>query len=177
MNMPLNIKRVYLIGIMGAGKTTVGKILATVLEWQLVDTDSEIEALTGKDIPTIFSEENESGFRDYEEQIIASTAIKTQVIICCGGGVVTRQKNLEFLTNEIVVWMDLSPAEAIARIGYSNDRPLLDTNEDMLLQLNDILIERREAYSKAAKIRVNSGGFSPEIIATNILRELEHVHV
>ncbi|NQV16013.1 shikimate kinase [bacterium] len=178
MNMSAaSITRVYLIGIMGAGKSTVGRILATTLDWQLVDTDLEIEALTGKSISTIFAEEGETGFRDYEEQIMMETAHKNRAVICCGGGVVTRQKNLNFLAHELVVWLDLSPAEALARIEHSGNRPLLKETEDAMSQLNNILIARREAYTKVAKIRINSGGFPPEIIASNILGELERVHV
>ena len=167
------ISRVYLVGLMGAGKSTVGKILADVLDWKLADIDHEIETLAGRTIPVIFNEQGEGRFRDYEAQILLGTAKLDKAIIACGGGVVIRPGNVDFLKNQISVWLDLSPAEAAARIEHSQERPLLEECEDTRQTLNDILAERRDAYLAASKIHVNSGGRAPEIIATEILRAIE----
>ncbi len=176
MNIPADISKVYLIGLMGAGKSTVGKILAAEFDWQFVDLDHEIEALAGKDIPTIFEEETEEGFRLYEKQILQNTASFNETIIACGGGVVTKAENIAFLQGEITIWLDLSPAEAAARLEHAQDRPLLSECQNTLSQLNDILISRREAYAKTAKIRIKSGELSPELIASNILKEIKQFY-
>jgi len=173
MDISLAASRVYLIGLMGAGKSTVGKILADVLDWQLVDIDHEIETLAGSTIPVIFNEQGEDRFREYETQVLLGTAERDKVIIACGGGVVLRSGNVGFLNKEIAVWLDLSPAEAAARVEHSHERPLLEGCDDTLQKLNDILNERRDAYLAASKIHVNSGGRAPEIIATEILRAIE----
>ena len=177
MNMPASIRRIYLIGLMGAGKTTVGKILAAVLEWQFVDMDHEIEILANLDIPEIFKTHGEEGFRNRETQILKNTINLDGAIISCGGGVVTQADNIEILSSQTTAWLDLSPAEASARLEHSKNRPLLDRSEDTLNQLNEILIERRDAYAKAATIRISSGGQSPEVIASGILKELETINV
>ncbi len=173
MNIPKKVKRLYLVGLMGAGKTTVGRLLATVLDWDFVDMDQKIEALADKDIPTIFETEGEAGFRAYESKILKSTVDLQEAVIACGGGVVTRPENIEILNGEITVWLDLSPAEAAVRLEHSKNRPLLNSCDDTLMQLNEILIDRRAAYKKSAIIRISSGGLSPEIIASDILSELE----
>ncbi len=173
MSMPLGISRIYLIGLMGAGKSTVGKILARTLDWKLFDIDHEIEASTGSDIPTIFESEGEDGFRDYESQVLLQTAPLDKAIIPCGGGIVIREENVEFLSDEVAIWLDLPPAEAAARLEHSDNRPLLEECNDTLNKLTEILVARSESYAKAAKIRINSGDRSPEIIASEILKELE----
>lgn len=173
MKLHSGVNRVYLIGLMGAGKSTVGKILARVLKWEFVDLDHEIETLTGKDIPKIFCEEGEEEFRNHETTVLKRTTDMNKTIIACGGGVVTRAENVDFLLQEIVVWLDLSPAEAAARLGYSPNRPLLSECKDTRVELTEILTERREAYTKTAKIRINSGDESPEIITGKILIALE----
>jgi len=177
VNMPASVQRIYIIGLMGAGKTTVGKILATVLHWPFIDMDQKIEILTGKDIPTIFETEGEVGFRKYESKILLDTLELKTAVVSCGGGVVTQVRNIEILKNENTIWLDLSPAEAAARLEHSKNRPLLDICQDTLMQLNEILIDRREAYNQASTIRISSGGHSPEIIASDILKELEVTHV
>ncbi len=157
---------------MGAGKSTVGKILATVLERRFVDMDHEIEAFASKEIPDIFEELGEEYFRKLETQILQNTADLSNAIIACGGGVVTSKQNIEFLSSKIVVWLDLSPAEAAVRLEHSTHRPLLKGCQDTLMQLNDILLARRDAYASTARIHVKAGGVSPEIIASDILHEI-----
>ncbi len=177
MKLHAGVNMVYLIGLMGAGKSTVGKILARVLKWEFIDLDHKIEVLTGKDIPKIFDEEGEEGFRNHETKVLKETAGLNKKIIACGGGIVTRPDNIEFLTSEIVVWLNLTPAEAAARLGYSPDRPLLSGCKDTLVELNEILTERREAYAKTAEIHIDSGDQSPEIITGNIMIALERQRV
>ena len=128
----MNSKKIYLIGLMGAGKSTIGKLLAKSLSWQFLDLDHEIESLAEKTIPTIFKEECESGFRDYETQALKNTAELQRAVIACGGGVVTRAENVDFLKNETTVWLEISAEEAATRLEYSEDRPLLSECKDTL---------------------------------------------
>ncbi len=165
--------KVYLIGLMGAGKSTVGKILADTLKWQLLDIDHEIEKLVGHDIPTIFKEQGEAGFRDYETQILKETIEMKHAIIPCGGGIVTRSENLEYLKSHLTVWLDVSPEEAAARLEHSDHRPLLDECEDTIKKLKEILDTRQTAYGQAATIHINTGNRGPEMIAREILEKLE----
>jgi shikimate kinase len=176
MDLPGAINNVYLIGLMGAGKSTVGKLLAKVLERQFVDLDHEIELLAGCDIPAIFEEQGETRFRDYEAQVLLRTGALKKTIIACGGGVVTQEQNMAFLQDKAVVWLDLSPAEAAARLEHSPNRPLLKGCQDTLMQLNEILLSRRAAYAQAASIHINSGGVSPEVLATDILHQLAELY-
>jgi len=171
------ISRIYLIGLMGAGKSTVGKLLARSLNWSFLDLDREIEALAGKTISAIFQEESETGFRDYEEQVLKKTVTRNQCVIACGGGVISSLENIRFLKNETTVWLDLSAAEAAARLEYSEDRPLLGECKDTLQELNEILSARQAAYAETARLRVASDKFPPEIIACNIVKELEKMDV
>ena len=107
----MSISKVYLIGLMGAGKSTVGQLLADALSWQLLDIDNEIEKISGNDIPTIFEAHGEDGFRDYEAQVLMETASLSEAIIPCGGGIVTRPENVEYLKDHLTIWLDVSPEE------------------------------------------------------------------
>lgn len=174
--MPSGVRCIYLIGLMGAGKSTVGKFLATILNWQFVDLDHEIEVLTGLDISSIFEKQGEAHFRTYESQLLEKTSDLKDAIVACGGGVVTQEQNLKFLQDKTVVWLDLSPAEAAARLEHSPNRPLLNGCQDTLVQLNEILLARRDAYTRAARVRISSGGVLPEVLATDIVHQLVELY-
>ncbi len=173
MTTTRDIGKVYLIGLMGAGKSTIGKILAEALKWQLIDIDHEIESFAGSNIPTIFEEEGEGGFRDYEAQVLMETAEKYRTVIPCGGGIVTRPENVEFLKEQLTVWLDVSPEEAASRLEHSDERPLLNECRDTIQKLRDILNDRQAAYAQAASIHILSGTQAPDIIAAEILEQME----
>ena len=172
MTVPATIERVYLIGLMGAGKSTVGRLLAEVLSWTFIDLDAEISAAAGKSIPNIFADLGENVFREFESRLLQQTLSKKQVVIACGGGVILQPENIKLLKQELTVWLELSPAEAAARLEHAEKRPLLNECEDTVTKLNEILNSRRQAYTEVARIRVNSGGLAPELIASKILSEL-----
>ena len=177
MSFPGGIGKVYLIGLMGAGKSTIGKILADTLKWQLLDIDHEIEKFAGNDIPTIFEEQGEDGFRDYESQVLMESASLNEAIIPCGGGIVTRPENVEYLKDQLTIWLDVSPEEAAARLEHSDHRPLLNECSDTIKKLQEILDSRQVGYAEAASIQINAGDQPPEIIASEILEKLESIHV
>lgn len=167
-NLNPEIKRIYLIGLMGAGKSTVGKLLAAMRDWTFIDLDQEVEAATGKDISTIFRDEGEERFRDHESRALNQTSDHENTIVACGGGIVTRSRNVAFLQQEYTVWLDLTPAEASRRLKYSSNRPLLSGCDTTQLELETILMDRWDAYIASARIRIDSGESSPESVAANI---------
>lgn len=173
----LSIYQIYLVGLMGAGKSTVGKLLAQTLNWDFLDLDNEIESTSGNTISQIFSESGEDAFRQLESEALHKTKALQNVIIACGGGVVTRAENVSFLKDVTTIWLELTPEEAAARLEYATDRPLLSECKDTLNKLGSILESRQDAYTQAATLRINAGGNSPETIAGQIMKELKALNV
>ena len=171
------INRVYLIGLMGAGKSTVGKLLAEKLGWSFLDLDHEIEAKSGLTISEIFAESGETTFRALESAALLNTASLKESVIACGGGIVTQQGNIDFLKQWSTVWLVLSPEEAAKRLEYVTDRPLLSECKDTMKKLDHILNSRQEAYAEASMIQVSSEESSPNLIAEQIIMKLEIPHV
>lgn len=165
--------KIYLIGLMGAGKSTVGRILGKTLDWQFQDLDEEIQKLTGRKISNIFKELGEAKFREYESQALLATARLNTTIISCGGGIVTSPENREYLANQMTVWLDVTPGEAASRLKGSDDRPLLECCDDTIEKLGSILASRQAAYAHAASIQIHTGQKAPQVIVEEILDKLE----
>ncbi|MCF7807374.1 MAG: shikimate kinase [Candidatus Marinimicrobia bacterium] len=170
-------KNIYLIGLMGAGKSTVGKLLAQKLDWHFQDLDEEIERESDQTIAQIFSESGEAVFRQMESATLLRTEMLQNTIIACGGGVVTSTENLEFLKEQSTIWLVLSPEEAAARLEYATDRPLLSRCKDTLQKLGNILEARQEAYARASTLQINVGEKSPDTIVDQVMKELSIRHV
>ena len=116
----------FLIGLMGAGKTTLGRVLAKQLEWKFYDTDQEIERKTGVNIPLIFELEGEVGFRKREATIIQELSFKAQAVIATGGGAVLLEENRVQMQNRgYVIYLDASPEVLWQRIFRDKNRPLI----------------------------------------------------
>lgn len=121
-------KNIALIGFMGTGKTTVGKILAEKLNYDFVDTDDYIEDIIGKSIKDIFDEYGEDYFREKETEILNEILKKNKQVISTGGGLITRDINREMLLNECyVVSLSATAKNIYFRVKDNNDRPLLNT--------------------------------------------------
>ncbi|MDX2256459.1 MAG: shikimate kinase [Pseudanabaenaceae cyanobacterium bins.39] len=145
----LNGTNIFLIGMMGSGKSTVGKILAQRLNYNFLDTDTLIEQCAGKSIPQIFADDGEPTFRDLEQQVLAQVAAHTRLVVATGGGIVMRSLNWSHLHNGIVIWID-APIEVLhdRLLHEVAQRPLL--NPDNLQQrLQDIYEQRRDRYAQA----------------------------
>lgn len=139
----------YLIGMMGCGKTTIGHWLAQALGYQFFDTDQLIEASTGQTIPAIFANEGETRFRDLETQVLAELSPYFRLVIATGGGIVQRPQNWGYLHHGIVIWLDVVPDLLITRLRADpNPRPLLQT-EDPYGTLLQLLDQRRPLYAQA----------------------------
>jgi shikimate kinase len=161
----------YLIGMMGAGKSTVGEALAARLGYRFLDTDTTIEQLMGQSIPQIFATLGESAFRDIESQVLAEVAAYRRMAIATGGGIVLRQQNWSYLHHGIVIWLDVPVEVLYARLQGNTTRPLLqDANPQQ--RLRDLLGDRQRLYAQA-DIRVQvSADETPDQLVDRILEAI-----
>ena len=170
--MPL-LHRVYLVGPMGAGKTTIGKYLAQHLKLQFADTDSEIESRTGADIPWIFDVEGEEGFRDREQQVVEEMTQWDDIVLATGGGVILRPENRRALGGRgFVVYLYASVDEQVKRTRRDRRRPLLQKGdpEEVLRGLMEV---RDPLYREIADHTIDTDGCSPKTVAQRLVRELQ----
>ncbi len=164
-------KNIYLIGFMGAGKTSVGKILAEKLQLEFCDLDELIEAECGKTISSIFSDHGEAFFRELESKTLRSVSQNGGQIVATGGGVVLRQSNWKIMKEEgITIYLKASPDVLWNRIKNDTSRPLLQV-EKPFEKVRELLSLRMPLYEKA-DIVIETENKSPENIADNIIGQL-----
>jgi len=146
----------FLIGPMGAGKTTIGKQLAKCLNMKFADSDKEIEKRTGVDIPLIFELEGESGFRKRETAMIDSLTNKDTIILATGGGAVLSEQNRGFLVSRgTVIYLNTSIDQILERTHRDTQRPLLQT-DDPRGKLEELAAERNPLYESIADITIST---------------------
>jgi shikimate kinase len=167
---------IALVGFMGVGKSTVGQILAGMLDFEFIDTDRVIETREGRRISEIFSQEGETRFRDLETGLIREYEIQQGLILSTGGGLVVRPENLASLqTHALIVCLWASPAVIYERVRYQGHRPLLHT-PDPQARIAELLEQRKPAYQQS-DILVGVDFRSPQETAqyiTNSFRLLRH---
>lgn len=147
----------YLVGLMGAGKTTVGRLLARHYGCVFYDSDHEIVARTGVKIPIIFEIEGEAGFRKREEAVIADLTAMSGIVLATGGGAVLSAVNRENLRkNGVVIYLRGTPEHLFERTRHDRNRPLLQT-ENPLARLRELYQERDPLYRDIADIVVDTG--------------------
>jgi shikimate kinase len=144
----LNGINLYLIGMMGAGKSSTGAELAQALGYQFFDTDAVVEAAAGKPIAEIFASQGEVTFRQIETQVLAELATYRRLVVATGGGIVTQQQNWSYLHHGIVVWLDAPPVLLQSRLVGDRDRPLLQA-PNWETQLAQLLDQRQPLYAQA----------------------------
>ncbi len=160
---------IFLVGLMGAGKTTVGKLLAKMRGCEFYDSDHEIERRTGVNIPLIFELEGEAGFRKRETQVIRDLSMMGKIVLATGGGAVLMPENREALKqNGTVVYLCASVNELCNRTKGDRNRPLLQ-NGDPRAKLEALYQQRDPLYREVADMVVETGG-QPVI---NIVNEIE----
>ncbi len=141
---------VFLVGPMGAGKTTVGRHLADLLGRSFIDSDHEIERRTGATIPWIFEKEGEAGFRLREEAVLAELTAMSNIVLATGGGAVTQEQNRIYLRNRgTVIYLFTPVAMQVARTSRDRNRPLLQTS-DPEARLKELLAIRDPLYRSVA---------------------------
>jgi shikimate kinase len=153
-------ENIFLVGLMGAGKTSVGKLLAQRLGKDFYDCDHEIEGATGVKISVIFEIEGESGFRARESKMLAELANRRNVLVATGGGAVLSVPNRKLLAdNGIVVYLRAAPADLWRRTRHDKQRPLLNT-ADRMARFEQLFAERDPLYVEIADIIVDTGSQS-----------------
>lgn len=147
----------YLVGLMGAGKTTVGKVLAKHYGCTFRDSDQEIEARTGVKIPVIFEIEGETGFRKREEAVIAELTAMSGIVLATGGGAILSPLTRENLRRTgVVVYLRGTPEHLFERTRHDRNRPLLQT-ENPLAKLRELYHQRDPLYREVAEIVIDTG--------------------
>ncbi len=154
---------IVLIGLMGSGKTTVGKIIARKLCWEFIDTDSLIvEQAGGRSIPEIFASEGEAGFRRREADALRGLLGRRNCVIATGGGIITTQCNRPLLRHlGYIVWLEAPVTLLARRTSFNQDRPLLQAS-DPSARLQSLLAERMPLYKDLADLRIQTQDLQPE---------------
>ena len=167
------IPSIYLVGPMGAGKSTIGRLLSTELGLEFFDSDKVIEERCGANIPWIFDMEGEEGFREREQQVIDELTQRPNIVLATGGGVVMRELNRNHLASRgTVVYLCTAVKQQLERTAKDKNRPLLQTDnpEEVLQKLFSI---RDPLYREIADIIIKTDNNSPKSVVQEIKRQIE----
>lgn len=165
--------RIFLVGPMGAGKTTIGRQLAQQLGLEFADSDQEIQRRTGVDISTIFEYEGEPGFRAREKKVIADMVEDDNQVLATGGGVVTEPDNCRLLAARgYVIYLQCSPQQQYDRTYKDKSRPLLQT-KNPLQRLEELTAERDPHYREISDLVVSTEGRSAGAAVREIVRHFD----
>ncbi|HYE36272.1 shikimate kinase AroK [Methylocaldum sp.] len=161
---------IHLIGPMGAGKTTIGRLLAKALDVRFVDSDREIEQRTGVSIPMIFEYEGEEGFRRREAEVLADLSCKKGIVLATGGGSILLPENRKVLHERgFVVYLQCSVEKQLERTHKDSNRPLLNT-QNPRQRLQELLRVREPLYRSLADFLVDTGEHSSRSAVRQILK-------
>jgi shikimate kinase len=164
---------VFLIGPMGAGKTTIGRHLATLLHKRFVDVDHEIEKRTGVTIPVIFEIEGEAGFRRRESAVIDELTRERDIVLATGGGAVLLEESRKLLKERgTVVYLQADIETLVERTRRDRNRPLLQTS-DPRGKIEELLRQREPIYREVADVVVDTGQRAPSSVARDIVTRLK----
>lgn len=162
--------RAVLVGPMGAGKTTVGRVLAERWGVEVRDTDADVEARAGKPVSDIFVEDGEARFRELEREAVATALATHDGVLSLGGGAVLDPATREALAGHRVVFLRVGLADAVRRVGLGTGRPLLLGN--VRSRVRQLLEERTPIYEAVATLTVDTDGRTPEQVADDIEERL-----
>ena len=158
----------WLVGMPGSGKSTVGPLVAQGLGRGFVDLDEAVGATAGRPIPAIFAAEGEAGFRRRETAALVATAGR-EVVVACGGGIVVGPGNVDVMRGSgMVAWLEASAAVLAERVGEGSGRPLLEHEAGSAVV--GLLASRQAAYTAAAHCRVETAGRTPAEVAEEVLQ-------
>ena len=164
-------RNLILVGFMGTGKSSTGKVLAQRLGREFMDMDSIIEAREGKPIPQIFAGQGEPYFRQLERALVQELAARDNLVIAPGGGIVLNPDNIrDFSATGRVICLHATPEQILARVGHETHRPLLQGG-DKLQKIRDLLGKRQALYD-AIPLRVETDGKTAAAVADDIQRLL-----
>ena len=168
-------ENIYLVGLMGAGKTTIGRQLAKSLGLPYYDSDKAIEESTGVDIPTIFEFEGEQGFRDREQKMLQQLTELKGIVLATGGGAILRQENRDLLKeNGIIIYLQCSIDRIMERTRRDTQRPLLKTANPKE-RIEQLYKEREPLYLNCADLVVDTGIMQSKAAVNYILEEYKSI--
>ncbi|ANO31883.1 shikimate kinase AroK [Vibrio breoganii] len=166
-------RNIFLVGPMGAGKSTIGRHLAQQLHMEFVDSDTEIEDRTGADIAWVFDVEGEEGFRKREEGVINDLTLEQGIVLATGGGSVMSKENRNRLSARgVVVYLETTIEKQLARTNRDKKRPLLQTDEPREV-LEALAAQRNPQYEEVADYTVKTDDQSAKVVANQIVKMLE----
>lgn len=167
-------RNIFLVGPMGAGKSTIGRQLAQELHLEFYDSDQEIEKRTGADIAWVFDLEGEEGFRLREEKVINDLTELQGIVLATGGGSIKSKENRNRLSARgIVVYLETSIDKQVARTQRDKRRPLLAQADDPRSVLEDLADHRNPLYEEIADIVVKTDEQSAKVVANQIIKMIE----
>lgn len=171
---------VYLTGFMGAGKSTIGPILANTIGWDFLDLDKEIEKQENKKVKEIFNQNGEEYFRQLESRVLISISSPGKKIISLGGGTIVNPDNLSFINNSgVLVYLKTNSEVAFKRLQHKRDRPAIaiddeeNFDEKLKLKISELMAEREKYYIKA-KICIETSSSSIGGVIDKLVAQLKH---
>ncbi|MFQ6539897.1 MULTISPECIES: shikimate kinase [Aphanothece] len=165
----------YLVGMMGSGKSAVGRPLAEALGYRFIDADQVLEAAAGRPIPRIFAADGEEGFRELETSVLGQISGWHSLVVATGGGAVTRPQNWGHMHQGVVIWLDAPEPLLLSRLSHDpTPRPLMAA-ADPAERLAALMATRRPLYAQADLRISQAGGQGPEAVAAMILRDLPSI--
>lgn len=166
-------RNIFLVGPMGAGKSTIGRHLADQLHLKFFDSDQEIEAKTGADIAWVFDIEGEAGFRKREESVIDELTERQGIVLATGGGsIISKEVRNRLSARGIVVYLETPIDKQVARTQRDKKRPLLQTEEDPRVVLERLAAQRNPLYEEVSDIVVRTDEQSAKVVAQQIIDQL-----
>lgn len=169
----LFVGNIYLVGPMGAGKTTIGKLIANEMKLDFIDTDHEVEKKAGASISWIFDVEGEAGFRQRETKLLQEMSTVSGKVVATGGGIVLSEENRLLLkVNGVCVYLQASPEQLLERVGRDRKRPLLMAPEGAGAVLQRIVKERDPLCREVAALIVQTNARPPRQLAKEIAKKI-----
>ncbi len=164
----------YLVGMMGSGKSQTGPHLAQALNYTFIDQDELIEKVAKTTIDKLFQDEGEKNFRDLETQVLKEIGTRHSLVVSTGGGVVMKSENWGILHQGIVVWLDVSKEQLIARLKEdTKNRPLLE-NKNLNNSIEDLINERASMYAES-DLQIHIEQEDPKEVAMKIIQNLPNI--
>ncbi|WP_249963211.1 shikimate kinase AroK [Histophilus somni] len=171
-------RNIFLVGPMGAGKSTIGRQLAQILGMEFIDTDAEIEQRAGADISWIFDVEGEEGFRKREERIINELTQKQGIVLSTGGGAIVSKDNRNYLSARgTVIYLETTVEKQYQRTQRDKKRPLLQNVEDPRQVLEDLAKVRNPLYEEVADIILPTDEQSAKLMANQIIDLIDNLKI
>ena len=165
----MNTENIYLVGLMGAGKTSIGKLLAKRTDRQFIDLDNEIIKNEKCSITEIFKKSGEEKFRELESTQLRNTTKMTNTVISTGGGIILREDNIKtMLSNGLIIHLDVNLETQMLRVKNRENRPLIDKGDIKKVML-EMRKDRDETYKKISKISIDTSNKKRNVIINNIL--------